>query len=105
MEDDDRPRRDSRKDSSPTGDELVSTNTVHKNEIDSSNQISGDLSITAEAVSGSMVVFRNLGPGTKEVDGNAVSNLLVYFQKPAAVRSLPTTQPRRRSATASRLTV
>jgi hypothetical protein len=69
--------------SSPTGDELVSTNTVHKNEIDASNQISGDLAITAETVAGSMVVFRNSGPGTKEVDGNTISNTLLCLQNQA----------------------
>lgn len=62
---------------SPTGDELVSTNTVHGNEADVFNTITGDLAITAETVDGSMLVYKNTGAGMKEVDGNSVSNYLI----------------------------
>ena len=62
--------------SSPTGDELVSSNTVHGSEAEAFNTITGDLAITAESVDGNMVVFHNVGSGDKEVDGNSVGNIL-----------------------------
>jgi hypothetical protein len=62
---------------SPTGDMLVSTNTVHGNEVEVFNTVSGDLAIVAETVSGNMAVFRNAGVGAKEVDANSVGNILL----------------------------
>jgi hypothetical protein len=62
--------------SSATGDELISSNTVHGNETEDHNRVSGDLAITAESVSGDMTVIRSKGLGTKEVDGNSVTGTL-----------------------------
>jgi hypothetical protein len=64
---------------SPTGDELVSSNTVHGSEAEASNMVSGDLAITAETVSGNMIVYKNSGAGLKEVDGNSVTGTLLCF--------------------------
>jgi hypothetical protein len=62
--------------STATGDELISTNTVHGSELDVHNKVSGDLAITAEIVLGDMIVYKNKGGGTKEVDGNNVTGTL-----------------------------